>query len=159
MTAPVHFRDLVIGQRWRSDARTLSQTELDLFTMLTGDRHPLHADAHFAAQSHFGSRIFQGTYGIALAVALSTELPRLHEPIVAATGISEWKFHLPLVPGDTVHAVAELLEVRRTRSTGRGLLLRRLTLVKQDGSELQSGTSGLLVELHRGGDSDEANAD
>lgn len=143
----MHFHALAVGQQWRSEARTLGATELDLFTMLTGDRHPLHADAHFAAQSRFGGRIFQGTYGIALAVAMCTQLPNLHEPIVAATGIRDWTFRLPLMPGDTVHATAEVLEARPTRDATRGLLLRRLALVRQDGSELQSGVSGLLVEL------------
>jgi crotonobetainyl-CoA:carnitine CoA-transferase CaiB-like acyl-CoA transferase len=39
-----------VGQRWRSDARTLNEHELGLACMLSNDWHPIHADAHYAAR-------------------------------------------------------------------------------------------------------------
>lgn len=151
MPALLHFSELQAGQNWRSSTRTLSEIELDLFTMLTGDRHPLHADAHAAAGGLFGGRIFHGSFGIALTVAMCTTLPELHEPVVAATGISEWKFLAPLMPGDTVHATARVLEARVSGNGRRGVLMRELRLVRHDGQVAQQGVSGLMVELGRSG--------
>jgi acyl dehydratase len=141
------FAELRPGMLWRSPARTLGETELALFTMLTGDRHPLHADAVYAQQSAFGQRIFHGSFGIALAIALCTGFPALREPIVAATGLDEWRFELPLFVGDTVYASAELLGLRTTRDGARGVLQRRLTLCKHDGAVAQQGAASLLVQL------------
>lgn len=142
----LHFSDLVAGQSWRSQGRTLGELELSMFTMLTGDRHPLHSDAVYAAASPFGHRIFHGTFGIALTVAMCTELPALHEPVVAATGISDWRFLHPLMPGDTVYAMAEIISTRVSSDGKRGLIERRLSLFNQHQQPVQQGMSGLMIE-------------
>ena len=40
--------------------------------MTSGDWHPIHADAEFAGQSIAGQRIFQGSYGLHVAMAMAT---------------------------------------------------------------------------------------
>lgn len=145
--AGLHFHDLRAWMDWRSPGRTLTETELSLFTMLTGDRHPIHADAASASASPFGQRVFQGSYGIALTIAMCTPFPGVVEPVVAATGLDEWRFEQPLFIGDSVHARAELLSARVTRDGRRGLIERRLSLHRHDGTLLQQGRAGLLVQL------------
>ncbi|GAA4355940.1 MaoC/PaaZ C-terminal domain-containing protein [Variovorax defluvii] len=147
MSAPLGWADLQVGQAWRSGGRTLTETELSLFAMLTGDRHPIHVDAEYSRSARFGQRLFHGTFGIAIAVAMATELPQLREPVVAATGVDGWRFLAPLFIGDTVHVEVELTGLGVPQGGKVGVLERRIRLVKQDGAVAQQGTSGLMVTL------------
>ena len=143
----MRFADLTAGQRFVSTGRTLTEAELAFFCMLTGDWHPIHADAEAAREMPMGRRLFHGTFGIAVTVALATRLPELVEPVIAATGLREWKFDSPLFIGDTVHAEVELLAATVTSNGRRGVVERRLSLVKHDGTIIQQGESGLMVAL------------
>jgi acyl dehydratase len=145
--AATRFAELAPGQTWRSAGRTLTETDLAIFAMLSGDRHPIHVDAAYAKKTPFGERLFHGTFGIAIAVAMATELPLLVEPVIAATGIEQWQFRAPLRIGDTVHVQVELLATRIVGDGRRGLLTRRLSLVRQDDEVAQQGTAGLMVSL------------
>lgn len=146
----LRFAELQPGQAWSSPGRTLTETDLAVFTMLTGDRHPVHADAEYCRDTRFGQRLFHGTFGIALAVAMATELPQLAEPVIAATGLERWRFREPLFIGDTVHVQVELLATRVADGGRAGLLERRLRLVKHNGAVAQEGVSGLMVSLADG---------
>ena len=58
-----YFEDYAIGARHRTAARTLTETHVIQFCMLTGDWYPLHADKEWAEkEGPFGKRIAHGTY-------------------------------------------------------------------------------------------------
>ena len=99
----ISFEDLQVGQRWQSTGRTLTGADLTIACMTSGDWHPIHADTEFAKQSIGGQRIFHGTYGLHIAMALATKFPDLGSDVVGALGFSEWRFRTPLVIGDTGH--------------------------------------------------------
>lgn len=147
MPAPIRFDAIELGASYSSSGRTLTEAELAFFCMLTGDRHPIHADAESAKATGMGERIFHGTFGVAIAVAMATELPALAEPVIAATGLREWQFAAPIRIGDTVHAEVEVVAKEIKTGGRRGFLERRLSLVNQRGEVVQRGFSGLLVAL------------
>jgi acyl dehydratase len=136
-----------VGQRWRSDARTLSEHELGLACMLSNDWHPIHADAHYAAASAMGQRVFQGGYGVLLALGMATRFPAVGTRHALALGMQDWHFRAPLFVGDTVHVEVELTEMRRTSDGRRMVLKKQIRLVKHDGQVAQEGQGGSLVEL------------
>jgi acyl dehydratase len=107
-----------VGQRWRSDARTLTESELGLACMLSSDWHPIHADARYAAASAAGARVFQGGYGVLLALGLATRFPAVGARQALALGLEQWQFCAPLFVGDTVHVELELTELRQTSLIG-----------------------------------------
>jgi acyl dehydratase len=141
------FEDLAIGQIFTSHSRTLTETDLSLYSMLTGDWHPIHADEDFARTTKLGQRMFQGSFGIALAIALSADLMQLRNPIIAALGIRDWSFKSPLVVADTVHVELEIADKRVTSDGRRAVIGRRLRLLKSDKSVAQEGTADLMVGL------------
>ena len=143
----MRFDELTAGMRFSSGGRTLTEAELAFFCMLTGDWHPIHADEEAARKTRVGGRMFHGTFGIAVATALATHLPDLEETVVAATGLREWRFEAPLLIGDTVHVEAEVLAATITGDGRRGVVERRLSLVKHDGTVAQIGLTGLMVAL------------
>ena len=48
------FERLFVGQRFESDKRTVRDTDVAVFSALTGDWHPQHCDPEWAARSPFG---------------------------------------------------------------------------------------------------------
>lgn len=89
------FDDLPIGQVFQGASRTLSETDLMMFAMLTGDRHGIHTDEKFAKSVKLKGRIFHGTYGIALTMALYRLIKKLPEPV----GVEESGGPLPAKAG------------------------------------------------------------
>ena len=141
----VSFEDLQAGQRWQSTGRTLTDADLTIACMTSGDWHPIHADAEFAKTSIAQQRIFHGTYGLHVAMALATGVPDLGSDVIGALGFSEWRFKAPLFVGDTVHVEVEISATRLASTEGRGLVERRITLRKSDGTVAQEGIALLMA--------------
>ena len=55
--APAAFAALTIGQRFVSAGRTLTETDLSFSCMLSGDWHPIHADAEYCRATLGGERL------------------------------------------------------------------------------------------------------
>jgi acyl dehydratase len=141
----VTYEDIQIGQRWESTGRTLTEADLTIACMTSGDWHPIHADAEFSKASLGGQRIFHGTYGLHVAIALAAKYPDLGSHVIGALGFSDWRFKAPLFVGDTVHVQVEIATKRPTVTAGRGLVERLITLKKGDGSVVQEGVALMLA--------------
>lgn len=135
------------GQRWRGEGRTLTEHELSLSCMLSTDWHPIHANAVYAADAPVGQRVFQGAYGILLALGIATRFPAVGTRNALALGIEDWSFRAPLFVGDTVYVEVELTGLRRTSDGRRMVVQKRVSLVKQGGEVAQVGQASSLVEL------------
>jgi acyl dehydratase len=145
------FETLKAGQSFSSAARTLTETDLVMFNMMTGDWHPIHADEVYAKETRIGRRMFVGTFGIALAVAQSNDLLPLTNRVIAALGIKEWSYKAPLFIGDTMHTDVAITGTRVTSDRQRGVISRALRLVKHDGTLAQEGVAESMVALESDG--------
>ena len=150
MGAPVGYRDLLPGARFRSTGRTLTEADHGLFMMLSGDWHPIHADAEFAKQTPAGQRMMHGSFGIALAMGMQAAALEFADPLLGALGLKEWSFRRPLFIGDTVHVAIEILVRRPTSDGQRYVLERRLSLVRHNGAVVQDGIATALLRLPEG---------
>ena len=54
------FEELEAGQPFTTRGRTVTEADVVGFAALTGDWHPQHSDAQWAADSPFGERIAHG---------------------------------------------------------------------------------------------------
>jgi 3-hydroxybutyryl-CoA dehydratase len=99
------FDELRGGESFVSTGRTITETDLVSFTALTGDRHPLHTDAEWAARSRFGSRIAQGMMLLSYAVGLAPFHPARVQALRKIDAVS---FRRPVRIGDTVHLEGEI---------------------------------------------------
>ena len=64
------FEALELGQEFTTRGRTVTEADVVGFASLTGDWHPQHADAEWAASSPFGERIAHGMLVVSLAAGL-----------------------------------------------------------------------------------------
>lgn len=94
------FQALEPGQAFSSRGRTLTEADLVGFSALTGDFHPQHTDAEWAAASRFGQRIAHGMLLVSYAVGLVAFDPAR---VMALRRVSEVVFKRPATIGTTIH--------------------------------------------------------
>ena len=119
--------------------RTVSGSDIDLFTRMTGDRNPLHYDEEAAGASRFGGIIVQGgvTSGLLNAV-VAEDLPGPGSVFLRVG----WQFTAPVRPGDTITAEVEVLEVHASKPVAR----LRTTITNQDGVTVLDGDAHVYRE-------------
>ena len=97
--APRHFDQLSGGESLTTAGRTITEADLVSFSALTGDWHPQHADADWAAAGRFGERVAHGMLVLSYAVGL---MPFDPERVVALRGLDSVSFKRPVRIGDTI---------------------------------------------------------
>ncbi|SAH93699.1 acyl dehydratase [Bordetella ansorpii] len=141
----LYFEDFQVGQRFQSSGRTLTEADLTMFSMISGDWNPIHADSVYAAGTRYGQRLLHGTLGIALATGMMHELGIFHKSVVAMLSLKEWKFEKPIFIGDTLHLVLDIEGTSAGTSQRVGAIDRRMRMVNQNGDVVQDGRSEVLV--------------
>ncbi len=141
----MYFEDFEPGQVFETGGRTITETDLTMFSMLTGDWNAIHSDAEFAKSTRFGERIVHGVFGIGLAIGLMHTLGIFEKSAVAMLGIADWKFHKPVFIGTTLRLKMTIIDKALGKSGNTGRVGRQFELIDQDGEVCHSGRSDVLV--------------
>jgi acyl dehydratase len=144
----VLFGELVVGTEFVGTGRTLTESDLSIACMISGDWHPIHSDEGYARRRGLPGRLFQGSFGILIATGMATALPHFSDEIVGATGIREWSYRAPLFVGDTVHVRSVIVSKRVTSDGKRAIIERTLSLINQKDAVVQEGIAGTMVRLN-----------
>jgi acyl dehydratase len=99
----------VSAASFRSRGRTITEADVVAFSSLTGDWHPQHTDATWAADSAFGERIAHGMLIVSFAVGLVDFDP---ERVVALRRLRDVVFKRPVRLGDTIHVEGSVADSR-----------------------------------------------
>lgn len=143
----LYYEDLEVGQVLRTPARTVTETDLVGFCMLSGDWNAIHSDAELAGRTSYGQRVVHGLFGMALLTGLMDRAGWFSESALAMLGIEKWSFDKPIFVGDTLRCEMEILDKRLTSKADRGIVGRRFTLHNQRGEVVQTGEIGVMVRL------------
>lgn len=122
------FSELREGLTFTTDARAVTETDVLIFAELTGDHHPQHVDAAWAAGSAFGEQIAHGLLVLSAAAGL---VPFDPERVVALRR-SEAVFKRPVRLGDEIHVEGSVVKLRELGDEG-GLVTCRWNVVGRDG--------------------------
>ena len=115
-------------------SRTVTATDIERFTQISGDRNPLHYDVDAARASRFGEIVVQG--GITSAILNAVVAERLPGPGTVFLNVN-WDFIAPVRPGDTITGRVEVTEVR----TDKPITKLRTTVTRHDGKVVLQGTA------------------
>ncbi|MCF7699871.1 MaoC/PaaZ C-terminal domain-containing protein [Loktanella sp. M215] len=148
MSHSLYYNDFEVGQVFTSQARTMTESDLTMFSMLTGDWNPVHNDAEFAKQTRFGQRLMHGAFGIGLALGLMHNLGIFEDSAVALLDVQDWQFKEPVFIGDTLHLKLHILDKSLGRSGNTGRIGRRFELVNQHGKAAHTGRADVLVRVN-----------
>jgi 3-hydroxybutyryl-CoA dehydratase len=121
------FDGLEVGGRFISRARTITEADLVAFSTLTGDFHPLHTDAEWAAASEFDGRIAHGMLLLSYCVGL---VPLDPDQVLALRGFERVAFKRPVRIGDTIH-VEGVLDSKQELDDASGLAVFSWKIVNQ----------------------------
>src|SRR5690349_2725539 len=134
------FDELQIGDT-ASIARTLSNQDIELFAVMSGDVNPAHVDPEFAKSDMFHKVIAHGMWGGALvSTVLGTELPG---PGTIYLG-QDLRFRHPVAVGDTITVTVTAREKRPER---RVIFDCRCT--NQSGQEVITGTAEVIAPAEK----------
>jgi len=122
------FENLVEGASFTSRARTVTETDVVNFAALTGDWHPQHSDAAWAAQSAFGERIAHGMLIVSYAAGL---VPFDPERVMALRRVADATFKRPVYMGDTIRVEGRVAETKRV-SDEAGLVALQWNVLNHD---------------------------
>ena len=122
------FDSVEVGATFTTPARLVTETDVSLFAVLTGDRHPQHLDAAWAARSPFGERIAHGLLVVALGAGL---VPFDPARVVALRRLSDVVFKRPVRLGERIRVTGR---VTRTRPAGEESGLVELGWTVEDGA-------------------------
>lgn len=137
------FSDIQVGdQSIRS--KTITETDVVLFSGLTGDFNPIHLNEEYAKATRFGTRLVQGMLVASLVGAAAA-------PLCGNASVNMGQsFTLPAPAriGDTLTAVVEVVEKREETHE----LLLSLTVTRQDGMAVLKGTNTVrIMDRKKGG--------
>lgn len=144
----LYFDDVEVGQRWESQGRTITETDVVQFAGVSGDYNPIHMDHEFARGTPFRRPIAHGLLVFSVASGLGLHYPPMRT--LAVLQIREWYFREPVYFGDTIRVRGEVVH-KEVRARGRrGEVAWRRQVVNQEGKVVQEGVVVTLVE-GRGG--------
>ncbi|MGH9287943.1 MAG: MaoC/PaaZ C-terminal domain-containing protein [Acidimicrobiales bacterium] len=143
----LYFEDIRPGDVMRSSTYTVEPDEMIAFAR-RWDPVPIHIDPA-VADAQVGGLTASGSYVLAVKSRLLHDLPPA--AIIGSAGYDEVRFHEPLRPGDSVHAVLEWLDCRASSSKpDRGVVKLRISLVNQSEVTLMSHLDTLIVRRRPG---------
>ena len=143
----LYFEDYEIGETFVSPGRTITETDIVLFSAFTGDWHPLHTDAVYAAKSQFKGRIAHGMLGLVVGSALSGRLgPHVILPksFIAFYGMDSVRFTTPIMIGDTIHCEVKVTDLIVKDDT-RGVIVHENAIKNQRGEVVIVFVAKVLV--------------
>ncbi len=139
------FGELTIGDRARSRGRTITETDVVNFCMLTGNWLEIHANSEFSAQSMYGQRVVQGGLVFVVVNAL---FGFEAEVVEAFYGVDKLRFLKPTFIGDTLHAEREIIGLR-DKGEHHGVATAKLRAVNQRAEDVLSCEFSLLFRKLR----------
>jgi acyl dehydratase len=139
-----YFDDLALGTRFRSRARTITETDLVNFINLSWLNEELFTNVHDRGHMAIGGRVVPAALVYACAEGLIT-------PSMQGTGLAflntELDMSAPILVGDTIHVECEVIEHRLTSKPGRGLVRTRNCVVNQNGKTVMTYTPLRMMRM------------
>ncbi|HET7672338.1 MAG TPA: MaoC family dehydratase, partial [Burkholderiales bacterium] len=110
------------------------------------DPQPFHLDADAAQQSIFRGLAASGWHTAAMTMRLLVASDLKPAGGIVGAGFDEFRWPLPVRPGDELRVEVEVLDVRPSRSRpDQGVIKIRTTTLNQDGAAVQVNVGNLLV--------------
>ena len=110
-----YLEDFKIGDVYEHfPNKTITESDNNLFSLLTMNHHPVHIDVEYAKNGQHGGVLVVGTYVFSLDVGLSVS--DVSGRAIANLGYENIEHIAPSFIGDTLSAVTEVLDVRVSKT-------------------------------------------
>lgn len=146
----LYFEDFLLGKQFKTQKRTITETDLVNFITLCGFFEPLFTDQTFVeTETPYGARIAPGALSLAYAEGLSILSGIIHQTGMAFLGL-ELQIHKPVFIGDTIGVEIEILDKRETRKPDRGIVTFRHKVINQKNELVMEYTVKRMIRRKNG---------
>ena len=148
--AEKYLEDLAPGQKYGSGRIRVDAERIKRFAA-EFDPQPFHLDEEAARRSIFGGLAASGWHPAALTMRLLVESEFRPAGGIVGAGFDEFRWPLPVRPGDELRLEIEVLEVRPSKSRPtQGVVKVRVTTLNQNGEDVQVNVGNLVVPRRSG---------
>ena len=140
-----YLEDFAPGQTFTSPPLRVEAERIKSFAA-EFDPQPFHLDEASARGTIFGGLAASGWHTAAMTMRLLVASSFRPVGGIIGAGLDEFRWPLPVRPGDELHVDVEILEVRPSKSRpDQGLVKARVTTRNQNGDVVQLCVPNLLV--------------
>jgi 3-hydroxybutyryl-CoA dehydratase len=137
-----YFDQLAVGDVFAGTrGRTITETDIALFSAVSGYWSPLHNDAAYAANGPFGTRIAHGLLLVSMMTGLA---PISGQAVVALYGFDRVRFVNPVLLGDTITYTSKIAGLQ-PKGDERGLADVEFQICNQHQNVCVAGTIKILL--------------
>jgi len=142
-----YFEDFEVGAIYmHKPGKTITESDNNIFSLLTMNHHPVHLDWNYAATQHHGKVLVVGTLVFSLAVGLTVR--DVSGKAIANLAYHEINHTAPVFIGDTIYARTEVLEKRISRSKpDRGIIRVKTEVLNQNNEQVMSFSRSVLIPI------------
>ncbi|MAG39031.1 dehydratase [Candidatus Woesearchaeota archaeon] len=117
-----YFNEFKVGEIYKhSVTKTITESDNNLFCLLTMNHHPVHLDKEYAANKTHGEILVVGSYIFSLVVGMSVK--DISGKAIANLNYDKIIHDKPVFIGDTLIAETEILEIRESeKKPDRGIV-------------------------------------
>ncbi|MFQ5943145.1 MAG: MaoC/PaaZ C-terminal domain-containing protein [Anaerolineales bacterium] len=139
------FEQFEVGDKFVSQSRTVTETDVVAFAGLSGDFNPLHTDALFARETPFGERIAHGMLVASMATGMSNWTGVFEGTTIALMEqVIRYKGVVKL--GDTIHLELSVAAKKETSKSDRGIVTFDAQVINQEGTAVIEGEWVLMMQ-------------
>jgi len=140
------FEKFNVGEEFTPPFFIISQTEMDKFGELTGDKNPLHTDPGFCEQGLFGRPVVHGIGTLAFVMGALHRAGIYAGSCEAFRDMKNVKFLKPIYPGRVLYPKAIVIEKKDFPERPYGYVTLHVSLEDCSGSALLVATLCLLIK-------------
>ena len=144
-----YFEEFKIGDSFRTPSKTITEGAITMMVGLAGLTSPLFVDEVYAKSTAFGTRIVPGRITLLFMGGLEEQLGLYDETAIALLGFDKVRFKAPLKAGDTIHVKIEIIDLKETRKSDRGLVVHRSTCLNQRDETLVENETTHIIKKRR----------
>lgn len=124
--------------------KTITESDNNLFCLLTMNHHPLHLDKKFAESTQFGRRVVVGTYVFSLVVGMTVS--EISGKAIANLDYENILHLAPVFIGDTIYAETEIINVQNSKTKpDRGIVYVETRAFNQNGEKVLTFRRHILI--------------
>ena len=140
-----YFEDFRVGEEfYHQPGKTVTESDSNLFSLLTMNHHPVHLDMNYASKAQHGKILVAGPLVFSLVVGMTVR--DISGKAIANLGYEEIKHLAPVHINDTLYSRTEILSVRESKSKPDRGIVKVITFgYNQRNEDVISFTRNILI--------------
>jgi acyl dehydratase len=124
--------------------KTITESDNNLFTLITMNHHPVHLDVEYCKNHQHGKILVVGTLVFSLVVGLTVR--DISGKAIANLDYEKIIHNGPVFIGDTIYAETEIIDVKKSRSkSDRGIIYVETRAYNQNQAKILTFRRHILI--------------